>query len=52
MDPDKYEALLILAGLASYTRFGFQIKAGAWRKFLIVPSSCCGLRLKLGKIFT
>jgi hypothetical protein len=34
LDPDKYEALLILAGLASYTRFGFQIKADAWRKFL------------------
>ena len=34
LDPDKYEALLIVAGLASYTRFGFQIKASAWRKFL------------------
>jgi len=34
LDPDKYEALLIVAGLASYTRFGFQIKADAWRKFL------------------
>ena len=34
LDPDKYEALLIVAGLASYTRFGFQLKAGAWRKFL------------------
>ena len=34
LDPDEYEALLIVAGLASYTRFGFQIKAGAWRKFL------------------
>ncbi len=29
LDPDKYEALLIVAGLASYTRFGFQIKADA-----------------------
>ncbi len=26
--------LLIIAGLASITRFGFQIKADAWRKFL------------------
>jgi len=34
LDPDEYEALLIVAGLASYTRFGFQIKAGAWSKFL------------------
>jgi hypothetical protein len=34
LDPDEYEALLIIAGLASYTRFGLQIKAGAWRKFL------------------
>jgi hypothetical protein len=34
LDPDEYEVLLIVAGLASYTRFGFQIKAGAWRKFL------------------
>jgi hypothetical protein len=34
LDPDEYEALLIVSGLASYTRFGFQIKAHAWRKFL------------------
>jgi hypothetical protein len=34
LDPEEYEALLIVAGLASYTRFGFQIKADAWRKFL------------------
>ena len=34
MDPIEYEALLIVAGMASYTRFGFQIKANAWRKFL------------------
>jgi len=34
LDPDEYEVLLIAAGLASYTRFGFKIKAGAWRKFL------------------
>ncbi len=34
MDPDEYEALLTGSGLASYTRFGFQIKADAWRKFL------------------
>jgi hypothetical protein len=36
LDPDEYEyeALLIVASLVSYTRFGFQIKADAWRKFL------------------
>ena len=34
LDQEEYEALLIVAGLASYTRFGFQIKADAWRKFL------------------
>jgi hypothetical protein len=35
LDPNQYEVLLIVTGLALYTRFGFQIKAGAaWRKFL------------------
>ncbi len=34
MDPGKYKALIIVAGLALCTRFGFQIKANAWRKFL------------------
>jgi hypothetical protein len=34
LDPEEYEALLIVAGLASYTRFSFQIKADAWRKIL------------------
>ena len=34
LDPNEYEALLIVAGLASITRFGFQIKADAWRKLL------------------
>ncbi len=29
LDPDEYEALLIVADLASYTRFGFQIKPKA-----------------------
>ena len=33
-NPNEYDALLIVTGLASYTRFGFQIKADAWRKFL------------------
>jgi hypothetical protein len=34
LDLDEYQVLLIVAGLASYRRFGFQIKATAWRKFL------------------
>ena len=34
LDPDEYEVLLIVANLASYTRFGFQIKADAWRNVL------------------
>jgi len=34
LDPGEYEALLIITGLVSYTRFGFQIKADAWIKFL------------------
>ena len=33
-NPNEYDALLIVTGLALYTRFGFQIKADAWRKFL------------------
>ena len=34
LDQKEYEAVLIVAGLAKYTRFGFQIKADTWRKFL------------------
>ncbi len=34
MDPEEYEALLIVAGLAHYTRFGFALKPMAWSKFL------------------
>jgi hypothetical protein len=29
LDPAEYEALLIVAGLASYTRFGFAMKPTA-----------------------
>jgi hypothetical protein len=32
LDPDEYEALLIVAGLAHYTRFGFAMKLTAWSK--------------------
>jgi hypothetical protein len=34
VETNDYEVLLIIAGLASYTRFGFKIKPTAWRKFL------------------
>jgi len=34
LEPNDYEVLLVFAGLASYTRFGFKIKPTAWRKFL------------------
>jgi hypothetical protein len=34
LEPNDYEVLLVVAGLASYTRFGFAIKATAWKKFL------------------
>jgi len=33
LDPDEYEALLTVTGLELCPRFGFQIKADAWRKF-------------------
>jgi hypothetical protein len=34
LEPNNYEVLLVVAGLASYTRLGFAIKPTAWRKFL------------------
>ncbi len=34
MEPNNYKVLLVIAGLASYTRLGFAIKPTAWRKFL------------------
>ena len=34
MDPEECEALLIVTGLAYYTRFGFALKPTAWSKFL------------------
>ena len=43
LDPEDYDALLIVAGLASYTRFGFQIKAMAslLSHHCLSLSSCC-----------
>jgi hypothetical protein len=34
LEPKDYKMLLVVAGLASYTRLGFAIKPTAWRKFL------------------
>jgi hypothetical protein len=34
LEPNDYEVLLVIAGLASYTQLGFAIKQTAWRKFL------------------
>ena len=33
MEPNDYEVLLDVAGLAHYTQFGFAMKPMAWRKF-------------------
>ncbi len=33
MELNDYEVLLVVAGLAHYTRFGFAMKPMAWRKF-------------------
>jgi len=43
VDPEEYDALLIVAGLASYMRFGFQIKATAslLSHHCLSLSSCC-----------
>ena len=34
LEPRDYEVLLVVAGLAHYTRFGFAMKPAAWRKLL------------------
>ncbi len=34
LEPNDYEVLLVIAGLASYTKLGFAIKPTACRKFL------------------
>jgi len=34
LEPNDYEVLLVVAGLAYNTRFGFAMKPTAWRKFL------------------
>ncbi len=32
LEPNDYEVLLVVAGLAHYTRFGFAMKPKAWSK--------------------
>ena len=34
LEPNDHEVLLVVAGLAHYTRFGFALKPTAWSKFL------------------
>ena len=34
MNLDEYEMLLIIAGLASYGRYGFKLKPDAWSEFI------------------
>ena len=34
LEPNDYEVLLVVAGLAHYTRFGFAMMPTAWSKFL------------------
>jgi hypothetical protein len=34
LEPNDYKVLLVVAGLALYTQFGFTIKPTAWTKFL------------------
>ena len=53
MEPNDYEVLLIVAGLAHYTRFGFAMKPTAWSKFLgghRFASDNCEIKLDSKKI--
>jgi len=53
LDPNEYEELLIVAGLASYTRFGFAMKPMAWSKLLgghWFASDDCEIELNIKKI--
>ncbi len=33
LEPNDYKVLLVVTGLAHYTRFGFALKPTAWSKF-------------------
>jgi hypothetical protein len=36
LEPNDYEVLLVVAGQARYTKFGFAMKPTAWSKFLVL----------------
>jgi len=53
-DPEEYESLLNVTGLAHYTRFGFVMKPTAWSKFLgdhQFASDDCEMELDIKKIY-
>jgi hypothetical protein len=53
LEPNDFEVLLVMAGLASYTRFGFAVKPAAWSKFLQghrFASDDCEIELEITKI--
>jgi hypothetical protein len=53
LEPNDYEVLLVVAGLAHYTRFGFVMKPKAWSKFLgghHIASDDCEIELDIKKI--
>jgi hypothetical protein len=53
LEPNDYEVLLVVAGLAHYTRFGFAMKPTAWSKFLgghRFASDNCEIELDIKKI--
>ena len=45
LEPKDYEVLLVFAGLAHYTRFGFTMKSADWSKFFRV----IGLQVTIAK---
>jgi hypothetical protein len=54
LEPEEYEVLLTIAGLASFTRFGFQVKPTTWKKFLsghrFFASDDCTIEIEQKKI--
>jgi hypothetical protein len=54
LEPNDYEVLLVVVGLAHYTRFGFAMKSTAWSKFLVChrfASDDCEIKLDIKKIY-
>jgi hypothetical protein len=53
LEPNDYKVLLIVTGLAHYTRFGFAMKPTTWSKFLgghQFASDDCEIKLDIKKI--